>query len=126
MQKIDAVLLAKAKYEYEKDVDKLLKYDILPATHNRLLFVLGTLELPEDHDHTIITPEQVVTAAERRAEEYGKDIKVYIKELRITVDALEKHSPKDVITSKYKKFEAYDLAVEAALSEDPFETILIG
>jgi len=122
--KIDAVLLAKARYEYDKDVEKLRKYSILPDTHNRELFVVGTLALPEDHVTTEITPMMVVEAAERRAEEYGKPIEGYMKELRIAVDRLEAHGPKALVISAYKKYEAYDLAVEAAQSEDPFETIL--
>ncbi len=106
MRKIDATLLAKANYEMVKDKEKLEKYNILPTKE------------------TLVTPEMIAEAAKLRAEEYDKDIKGYVKELEIAVKRFTEHSERDLVESNYKRLESYDLAVEAADSEDPFATIV--
>jgi len=122
--RIDSTLLAKAKYEYDKEVEKLSKYNLLPDNHNPELFVKGTQELPEGHVLRDITPLMISDAAEARAAEYGKDIKVYTKELEYSLNKLEKFTPKEVIKMNYRRFESYDIAEEAAQAEDPFDAIL--
>lgn len=104
--KIDATMLAKAKYEMQKDKEKLEKYKIYPT---------------EEHP---VTPLMIAEAAKERALEYGKDVQVYVKELEIAVKRFEDHSPRDIVESNYKRLESYDLAVEAVDAEDPFAAIV--
>ncbi len=108
-KKIDATMLAKAKFDYVKDKDKLTKYHLLPKNH-------GGEKDP--------APKDILMAAEERAKEYGKEVDGYIKELEIAVDRFKAHSARDIIESNYKRYEAYDDAVEASQAEDPFSAIL--
>lgn len=106
MAKIDATMLAKAKFEMVKDKEKLEKYNILPTKENP------------------VTPEMIAEAATLRAEEYDKDIKGYVKELEIAVKRFTEHTERDLVESNYKRLESYDLAVEAAEEDDPFAAIV--
>ncbi len=102
--KIDAILLGKAKFDLVKDKEKLTKYDLYPTKD--------------------VTPQQIAGAAQLRAEEYGKDVAVYVKELEIAVKRFQNHSERDIVESNYKRYEAHDAAVEAAETDDPFSAIL--
>jgi len=121
--RIDSVLLAKANFDYINDAEKLIKYDLVPSNHVQTLIDLE--RVPEGYKgHDEIKPEQIAKAARLRAEEYGKDVKAYAKELEIAVDRFVKNEPEDILKANYKRYESYDLAAEAANSEDPFKTML--
>ena len=109
--RLDSTLLAKAKYDYDKDCDKLSKYGLLTTNHNG-----GTVDE--------VTPLMISDAAEARAAEYGKDVKVYVKELEISVKRLTEHSGEEILRSNYQRFEGKDLAEEAVQAENPFAAIL--
>jgi len=111
VKKIDATMLAKAKFDYVKDLEKLNGYDLVPPNHGG------------DRD---ITPKDIATAAQLRHEEYGKPLAGYVKELEIAVDKFTKHTARDIIESNYKRYEAFDNAVEASQAEDPFSAILVA
>ncbi len=115
--KLDATMLQKAKFDFTKDMDKLQKYGLVPENH--VVDATNADQLvPVETD-----PEVVLAAAEIRAEEYGKEVDGYIKELRIAVDRFSKHSPKEMVKSNYQRYESYDLAVAAVDTEDPYKSI---
>lgn len=121
--RIDSVLLAKANFDYIKDAEKLIKYDLLPSNHVEVLAKQG--RIPADYKgHDEITPLMIAHAAKLRAEEYGKDVKIYVKELEIAVKKFAEHEATDLLKSNYKRYESYDIAAEAANAEDPWSTIL--
>ena len=119
-KRIDAVLLAKAKYDYDKDREKLAKYNMLPLSHKmpKNEYIKDECFVEE------VTPLMVADAATARAKEYGKDVKVYTKELEISVKRMSEHGPVDMLQGNYKRYESYDLAAEAAQAENPFAAIL--
>ena len=119
--KIDSELLRKAKYEYDKDKEKLIRYDILPVNH---ITEKDMLAHPELTKHKKITPMLILNAAKVRETEYDKDLKSYIKELEIATAKLEAHSPQEIIKSHYRRFESGDIALLATMEEDPFTAIL--
>lgn len=120
--RLDSVLLAKAMFDYRKDAEKLAKYNLVPANHIDTLKSQGIIS--EDYEAREITPVEIAEAAEARAAEYGKDIKGYLRELEIAVERFKNHNPEDILKSNYKKYESYDIAAEAANSDDPWGTLL--
>ena len=113
VDKKDATMLQKAKFEFTKDLDKLQKYGLVPEDY-KVTRENATELIPTQTD-----PEVILEAAERRAEEYDKEVEGYIKELRIAADRFSKHSPRDMVEANYKRFESYDDAVAAVEAEDP-------
>lgn len=121
--RIDSVLLAKANFDYIKDAEKLIKYDLLPSNHVQTMIKQGRVDA-DYKGHDEITPLMIAEAAEKRAKEYGKDVKSYVKELEIAVKKFVDHEPAEILKQNYKRYESYDIAAEAANAEDPFATIL--
>ena len=113
VDKKDATMLQKSKFEFTKDLDKLQKYGIVSPDY-KVTRENATELIPTQTD-----PEVILEAAERRAEEYDKEVEGYIKELRIAADRFSKHSPRDMVEANYKRFESYDDAVAAVEAEDP-------
>ncbi len=109
--RIDSTLLDKASYNYSLEKEKLLKYGLLPIGHKG-----GTVEE--------VTPRMIAEAAKLRADEYGKDIKVYTKELEIVVNKFINHTDEEIMKSNYRRSENRDFAEEAVQSENPFRSML--
>ncbi len=113
VDKKDATMLQKAKFDFTKDLEKLQKYDLVPKDY--VADKTNAMELvPTQTD-----PEVILAAAEQRAEEYDKEVEGYIKELRIAADRFSKYTPRDQVEMNYKKYESYDAAVAAVEADDP-------
>jgi len=113
VDKKDATMLQKAKFDFDKDLDKLQKYGIVSPEYK------VTRENAAEIIPTQTDPEVILEAAEKRAEEYDKELDGYIKELRIAAERFSKYSPRDMVNMNYNRYESYDLAVAAVEAKDP-------
>ena len=113
VDKKSATMLQKAKFDFTKDLQKLQKYGIVSEDY-KVDKDNATEVIP-----TLTDPEVILAAAEQRAEEYGKEVEGYIKELRIAADRFSKYSPRDQVEMNYNRYESYDDAVAAVEADDP-------